>query len=482
MSARARIALLDDDDLVVAMLTRALRSEGYEVQGRTDPAGAIDAIRAFAPDLVMLDVKLPGVNGLDLLAELGERTLDAQVVMLSSDASAESAVRAMKMGAVDYLTKPFDLEEVKLVVASILEKGRLRREVEYLRRISGAELARREIIGTSQAVQSLRDGAEKLAHAAVNMVLITGENGTGKELVARYIHQLMHPNGSLRVAPFIGINCAAIPEPLIESELFGHEKGAFTDARAEKRGVFELAAGGAILLDEIGEMRWDLQAKLLRVLEERTVRRIGGRHDIPLTATVFATTNRDLEDAMQKGEFRLDLFYRLATFSLNIPPLRERSEDLLPLARHFLATFAAKYRRPPLTDFSPEAERLLRAYTWPGNVRELRNVMERIVVLGSGDLVLQEHLPKEILRLEPGAAQAPPPSPGTMVLPEGGLSLDALERSLIEQALQRAGGNKALAAKLLGITYDSLRYQAKKLGLDAPLVPPVGVARVVTRD
>jgi DNA-binding NtrC family response regulator len=481
MSPSARIFLLDDDDLIVAMLTRALRGEGHTVQGRSDPAGAVDAIRAFAPDLVLLDVKLPGTSGLDLLTQLSEQPSGAQVVMLSSDASAESAVRAMKMGAVDYLTKPFDLEEVKLVVASILEKGRLQREVEYLRRISGAELARREIIGSSEAVRALRDGAEKLAHAAVNMVLITGENGTGKELVARYIHQLMHPNGGARMAPFIGINCAAIPETLIESELFGHEKGAFTDAHAEKKGVFELAAGGTILLDEIGEMRWELQAKLLRVLEERAVRRVGGRHDIPLTATVFATTNRDLEAAMEKGAFRVDLFYRLATFSLHLTPLRERREDLLPLARHFLASFAAKYGRQLVTDFSPEAERLLLAYPWPGNVRELRNVMERIVVLGSGGLVLQEHLPKELLRMRGEAPPMPAPLPGTMVLPEGGLSLDALERDLIEQALHRAGGNKALAAKLLGMTYDSLRYQARKLGLDGAAANDPNV-RVVTPD
>jgi DNA-binding NtrC family response regulator len=478
MTAPARIFLLDDDDLVVAMLARALRSEGYEVQGRTEAAGAVDAIRAFAPDLVLLDVKLPGTSGLEILTELSERAFGAQVVMLSSDASAESAVRAMKMGAVDYLTKPFDLEEVKLVIASNLEKGRLQREVEYLRRISGAALAKREIVGTSAAIRTLRDGAEKLARAAVNMVLITGESGTGKELVARYIHQCMHPNGSSRMAPFIGINCSALPEQLIESELFGHEKGAFTDAHAEKKGVFELAAGGTILLDEIGEMRWDTQAKLLRVLEERTIRRVGGRLDIPISATVFATTNRDLEEAVQKGEFRTDLFYRLATFSLHIPPLRERSEDLLPLARHFLASFAAKYGHHIVTDFSPEAERLLLAYPWPGNVRELRNVMERIVVLGSGDLVLQEQLPKELLRLRSDGPPPPVPASGVL-LPEGGLSLDALERSLIEQALARAGGNKALAAKLLGMTYDSLRYQAKKLGLDGA---GNGAARIQTTD
>jgi len=480
VAAQARIFILDDDELVVAMLVRALRGEGYDVQSSHDPAGVIETIQAFAPDLVLLDMKLPGATGIEILERLNERLRGVQVVMLSSDASAESAVRAMKLGAVDYLTKPFELEEVKLVLASLLEKAGLQREVEYLRKVSVGELARRDLIGASSAVTALREGAGKLARAGVNMVLITGENGTGKEQVARYIHQLMHPGGPGRVAPFIGINCAAIPETLMESELFGHDRGAFTDARADKKGAFELASGGTILLDELGELRWDLQAKLLRVLEERTFRRVGGHVDVPLGATVFATTNRDLEDAIRDGQFRVDLFYRLATFSLHIVPLRERTDDLLPLARHFLGFFAAKYGRPPVTGFSGDAERLLLAYRWPGNVRELRNVMERLVVLGGGEEVQAEHLPKEILRLRPEPAAARLASPERIVLPEGGLSLDALERDLIEQALERAGGNKAIAAKLLGVSYDSIRYQVKKLGLSGS--PMQGLPRLVPPD
>ncbi|MFT3914990.1 MAG: sigma-54 dependent transcriptional regulator [Anaeromyxobacteraceae bacterium] len=469
MSVRARIFLLDDDELVVTMLARALRGEGYEVLARTDPAGAVEELRTFAPDLVLLDLKLPGTTGLDVLGELTERAIPGQVVMLSSDGSAESAVRAMKMGAVDYLTKPFDLDEVKLVLASILEKGQLRQEVEYLRRISGPALARREPVGGSAVVRELRAAAEKLARAAVPMVLVTGESGTGKELMSRYIHDLMHAANGGRLRPFIGINCAALPEQLIESELFGHEKGSFTDARSEKKGIFELASGGTILLDEIGEMKWNLQAKLLRVLEERTVRRIGGRHDLPIDATVFATTNRDLDEAVRNGEFRMDLFYRLATFSIHIPALRERPEDVLPLARHFLGNFATKYGRTPMTEFTPEAERLLTAYAWPGNVRELRNVFERIVVLEAGPIVRAEHLPKELLRLAPAHAHAhgAPAAGSGLQLPPEGLSLDELEKSLIEQAFARAHGNKAQAAKLLGITYDSLRYQIRKLGLES---------------
>jgi DNA-binding NtrC family response regulator len=383
--------------------------------------------------------------------------------MLTSDDSAESAVKAMKLGAVDYLTKPFDMDEVKIVVAAIVEKGNLKHEVEYLRKIS-SDLVYKEIIGTSGVVGKLKEKADKLAQAGVPTVMITGENGTGKELFARYIHRMMHGDNPSGYAPFVGINCAALPEPLIESELFGHEKGSFTDAKAEKKGIFELASQGSILLDEIGEMKPNLQTKLLRVLEERKIRRVGGRHDIPIDATVFATTNRNLEEAVEKGDFRIDLYYRLNVFSLHIPPLRERQEDLLLLAQYFLAFFSAKYNRAALKGFSPEAEKLLLSYGWPGNVRELRNVVERIVVLESGDMVLPEHLPKEILyRKESGSTAAPGPG---ITLPEGGLSLDEVEKNLILQALEKSGGNKTQAAKLLGVTYDSLRYQIKKFGLE----------------
>jgi DNA-binding NtrC family response regulator len=462
MRSKGRIFLLDDDELIVTMLARALRGQGYEVQAETSPEGFVDKVRSFSPDVVLLDVKLPGRSGMDLLKELTDRGVEAQVVMLTSDDSAESAVKAMKMGAADYLTKPFDIDEVKIVVASLVEKGNLKQEVEYLRKVS-SELKYKEIVGASDVVRGLKEAAEKLARAGVPTVLITGENGSGKELFARYIHGLMyadHPG----CAPFIGINCAALPEPLIESELFGHERGSFTDAKVEKKGIFELASGGAILLDEIGEMRWNLQAKLLRVLEERKVRRVGGSHDIPIDATVIATTNRNLGEAMKAGEFRVDLFYRLATFSLHVPALRDRADDILPLAQHFLAAFSAKYGRCAPTSFSPEAKRLIVSYRWPGNVRELRNVIERIVVLESGDTILPEHLPKEMLFARRHDT-VHDPAPG-ITLPDEGISLDEIERTLIFQALARCAGNKAQAAKLLGITYDSLRYQIKKFGLD----------------
>jgi len=479
MKTRARIFLLDDEELVVTMLARSLKGEGYDVKWTTDPTGAEDAIQAFRPDVVLLDLKLPGTNGLEILARVKERGIDTQVVMLTSDATAESAVRAMKMGAAHYFTKPFDLDEVKLMLASIVEKAQLKHEVEYLRRVAGGDGWRGEMIGTSGLIRALKEQAAKFARAGVPLVLITGENGTGKEMLARHMHQLMHADTEERPSPFIGINCAALPDQLIESELFGHEKGAYTDAHSDRKGVFELGTGGSVLLDEIGEMKWDLQAKLLRVVEEWKFRRVGGTHEMPIHATVFATTNRDLHQAVKDGQFRIDLFYRFATFSLHIPPLRERPQDIIPLAHHFMATYCAKYRRNALAGFSPEAEQLLLGYGWPGNVRELRNVVERIVVLEVGPTVLPGHLPKEILfptEPEPApedqegelrcnfSAASPGASPA-FDLPEGGLSMEDLESTLIVQALARTGRNKAQAAKLLGITYDSLRYQMKKFGL-----------------
>jgi len=459
VKANGRVFVLDDDDLIVSMLARSLKREGYQVQAETDPGGVVEKIRSFSPHVVLLDIKLPGVNGLDVLRELAGG--GTRVVMLTSDDSAESAVRAMKVGAVDYLTKPFDLEEVKKVIAAIIEEGSPRHEPGYLRTVS-SDRAQVRLIGTSAAVSALKESAEKLAKARVPSVLITGESGTGKELVARYIHDSMHSGDSSAHAPFIGINCAALPEDLVESELFGHEKGAFTDAKVEKVGIFELAAGGTVLLDEIGEMKWNLQAKLLRALEEWKVRRVGGRIDIPIQATVFVTTNRNLEEAVKTGDFRIDLFYRLATFCLHVPPLREHREDVIPIAEHYLGLFAAKYSRPGPTGFSAEAARLLRAHDWPGNVRELRNTIERLVVLESGPTVLPEHLPK-VFRRESASGHT---SSGEITLPDAGLSLEDLESTLIVQALTKTGRNKVQAAKLLGITYDSLRYQVKKLGLD----------------
>jgi DNA-binding NtrC family response regulator len=465
MKVPAKIFLVDDDELIVSMLSKVLKNEGYDVRTATNARDVVGKIASWSPSVVMLDIRLPDRNGIEVLEDIVKRGLDTQVVMLTADDTAETAVKAMKLGAADYLTKPFNVDEVKIVLSNIIEKGKLKQEVDYLRKVS-SELLEKSIIGESPVIRELQSKIEKMAEASVSTILITGESGTGKELFARHAHRLLHSGAGEKYAPFIRVNCAALPESLLESELFGYVRGAFTDARSDKKGLFEMAQGGSILLDEIGEMKQDLQSKLLRVLEERMVRRVGGSEEIPIDATVIVTTNRGLSDMVERGEFRMDLFYRLNAFSLHVPPLRERKEDIPVLTEYYLSYFCAKYNKKAIRRYSPEAEKLLVSHDWPGNVRELRNVIERIVVLESGDTILPEHLPKEI-----STKHATLPSSGgtgttAFVLPEGGISLDDVEKNLIVQALERTRNNKTQAAKLLQISYDALRYQVKKFGLE----------------
>jgi DNA-binding NtrC family response regulator len=459
---KEKIFLIDDDTLIVSMTSRALKNEGYEVRSETVKfTDVVDAVASWAPAVVLLDLRLPETSGVEILEKIKQRGLASEVIMLTSESNLETAVKCMKLGAADYLTKPFIIDEVKIVIGNIIEKGKLKREVSYLRGLYQG-MFQKELIGESPELSELQAKMEKIADSHVSSILITGESGTGKELVARCLHRSMSSAESGAYSPFIAVNCSALPEALLESELFGYEKGSFTDAKSEKKGIFELADGGTILLDEIGDMKIELQSKLLRVLEERAVRRIGGRDELPVELTVIGTTNKDLGVAVEKGEFRKDLFYRLNVFSLHIPPLRERTGDIAPLSRHFLRHFATKYKKKTVQDFSPEAEALLCSYSWPGNVRELKNVIERIVVLENASLILPEHLPKEIVQEQPSISQPGDP----FILPEHGISLDDLEKDLILQALERAKNNKTLAAKLLNISYDSLRYQIKKLGLE----------------
>ena len=462
MKKQEKIAIIDDDALIVSMLTRTLKKENYEVFSESAEFGDIvNTIITYAPAVLLLDIRLPGTNGIDILKKIKERNTGIQVIMVTSDETAETAVTCMKLGAADYLTKPFNIEEVKIIVANVLERARLRDEVTYLRTLYD-ENFEKEIIGSSPAIKELRAEMEKISRKRVPSVLITGESGTGKELVSRCLHRAMSMVNEAGYAPFIAINCSAMPDTLLESELFGHEKGAFTDAKAEKKGIFELAHHGTVLLDEIGEMKLDLQSKLLRVLEERTVRRIGGQHEIGVDITVIATTNRNIPEATEKGEFRKDLFYRLNIFPLHIPPLRERRQDILPIAEYYLNYFTERYRNKTLRAIAPEAGTLLEKYDWPGNVRELKNVIERIVVLETSEALRPEHLPQEIT-----AALPLPRAAGgkKFMLPDEGLSLEELEMDLIMQALDKAKNNRVAAAKLLGITYDALRYQLKKAGI-----------------
>lgn len=461
LKKKRKLFIVEDDELIVLTLSRALEREGYEIMSDVTAADILNKVRAWFPDVVLLDVNLPGRNGIDILQEIRESGLPAKVVMLTADDTAETAVKAMKLGAADYLTKPFNIEEVKIVISNVIENKRLEQEVDYLRKVNSSYM-KGDLLGQSQAIEEIKTKVAKMADARVTSILITGESGTGKEVLARYLHKLMYDEGSARHEPFVGVNCAALPRHLLESELFGYEKGAFTDARADKKGLFELAVGGTILLDEVGEMEPHLQTALLRVLEERTVRRLGGKDDIPIEVTVIATTNRDLADAVKDGSFRKDLFFRLSAFYLHIPPLRERREDIIVLARHFLSLFSGRYNKKMFKGFSPAAEKLLESYSWPGNVRELKNLIERIVVLENAEEIVPEHFPNWLLD-KAGDQQA---QNRGFTLPEEGISLEDFERDLIRQALERTQNNKSGAAKLLSMSYDSFRYQIKKFGLE----------------
>ncbi len=461
MKTKGRVFLLDDDELISAMLSRSLKKQGYDVQSETTTEDILGKIASWCPDLVLLDIHLDEhKSGLDILKEINEEEIPAQVVMLTADDSAESAITAMKRGAADYLTKPFNMTEVQMVIKNLIEKQRLRQEVDYLRKARSPYLEDR-MIGQSPAIVELREKAARLAEAHVNIVLITGESGTGKEVMARYIHNRVHPDRNEEYSPFIAVNCTALPEQLFESELFGHAKGAFTDAKSDKKGLFELADGGTILLDEIGDMDSSLQSKLLRVIEKREVRRIGGKIDLPIDVTVIATTNTNLEQALDAKRFRTDLFFRLNTFPLHIPPLRERREDIPLLAEHFLTVFSQAYLKSGIKGFSPDALKILSSHDWKGNCRELRNVIERIVVLEDVETIQPEHLPVALTKREFVERRAS----GRFILPETGICLEELEKDLIQQALKQTDNNQTKAAKLLGMSYDSLRYQIKKFGL-----------------
>ncbi|HUI44697.1 MAG TPA: sigma-54 dependent transcriptional regulator [Nitrospirota bacterium] len=462
MRDQQKIYIIDDDELILSMLSRVLKSNSYEVRTATSADDIVSKIKSWSPAVVLLDIRIADQSGIDVLTEIVKQELPSQVVMLTADDTAETAVKAMKLGAADYLTKPFNVDEVKIVIQNIIEKGKLKQEVTYLRKVQ-SEVFEKEIIGESKIVQELKAKIERMADASVSTLLITGESGTGKELFARYAHRMLHKASGNRFAPFIKVNCAALPETLLESELFGYEKGSFTDAKSDKKGLFEMAQGGSILLDEIGDMKHALQGKMLRVLEERTVRPVGGSEEIPIDVTVIATTNRNLAEAVDQGSFRMDLFFRLNTFYLHIPPLRERKEDIPLIMQYFLSQFTTRYQRKTTTRISPEAEKILTSYPWPGNIRELRNLLERVVVLEGAEEILPEHLPNW---LTGKAGITPPSSGGRLSLPAQGLSLDDLEKDLIVQALERTNNNKTQAAKLLNLSYDAFRYQVKKFGLE----------------
>lgn len=460
---RDKVLVVDDDRQNRWTLAEALRGWGYNVTEAETVCGAIAAFDAERPAAVLLDINLPDGLGLDVLGDIKRKTPEAVVIMVTGQVLAEDVITALRGGAYDFIAKPVNLDELEITVRNAIETGRLRTEVTRARRERARKFSFGQIVGESPAIRKILSLARKVAESEAASVLLQGESGTGKDLVAKAMHY-----GSRRAdQPFVTINCAAIPANLIESELFGYEKGAFTDAKQRKEGLFEQAEGGTLFLDEIGEIEIGLQAKLLRVLEEGVFRRVGGLKDIPLNVRVVAASNRDLRSESQIGRFRLDLYYRLSVIQLDLPPLRARGDDVLLLAEHFVKALNERLRRK-IRGVSPEAAEVFRRYEWRGNVRELRNVIERAMILEDGDLVTTEYLPANLTE-QPLEAVTTPDLPGLKIeagvlhLPLQNLSLKVLENSLLRWALEESGGNKSQAARLLGITRDQLIYRLKTM-------------------
>jgi DNA-binding NtrC family response regulator len=456
MANTAKILVVDDERLIRWTLSQSLSELGHEVFEAPDGEAAIARAAAEEPDLVLLDIRMPGLDGLQVLQVLRREHPATAVVMISAHGTLETAVEAMKLGAADYISKPFQAADVQHAVTRLLERRRVERERDLLLGREASQYGLASLVGVSGPMQRVRELVARLSAAGPSNVLIEGESGTGKGLLARVLHYA----GPRARKPFVEVSCTALAEGLVESELFGHERGAFTDARTSKQGLFELADGGTVFLDEIGDMPLAAQAKLLRALEDRVFKRVGGVRDIRVDLQVVAATNRELGQAAQEGRFRKDLYYRLAVVRLELPPLATHREDIPLLAEAFIRHYNRELGRA-VRGVSPAALALLGAYRWPGNVRELRNVIERAVLLGARPEIGPEDLPAEISRI---TAPEAPPGPA---LPPRGLSMEEVERELIQRALADEGGNQTHAARRLGISRDTLRYRLKKHGLGA---------------
>ena len=474
----ARILVVEDDASVNALLLEVLRGEGYRVEGVQDGARALPAADELAPDLVLLDIHLPGADGIDLLKALHGRTPPVSVIMISGERSVPTVVEAIRLGAFDYVAKPFQIDKLLIAVRNALVLARREREVAELRAQVAGPFDLRNVVGESPALSRARETARKVVGSTAP-ILIRGESGTGKELFAR----AMHFGGPRREAPFIAVNCAALPEPLLESELFGHEKGSFTGAAARRIVKFEQADGGTLFLDEIGDMPLSIQAKLLRILQEQVFERVGGTEQIRVDVRILSATHQNLEELIRGKQFREDLFYRINTVTITIPPLRERAGDILLLAGRFLEEFAARERKK-IEGFTPAAAEALGRHRWKGNIRELRNAVERAVLLGDGPRIDVGDLPP--LGEAPAGTDAVPRADGTtdgakaagpgLPGPEASVNLEeaveAFEKAAIRRALLRHDGVKARAARDLGLTEKIIGYKIDKYKIDLKDRPP----------
>jgi DNA-binding NtrC family response regulator len=466
----ATVLIVDDEHSLARSAKAFLADHGYETEVAGTGEKALELLASLQPDVVFADVRLPGMSGLDLLRRIRESDPAIPVIMLTAYGSIEGAVEAVKLGAFDYVKKPVDLEELKLLADRARENRLLRQELSYYRSRATRDVGFEGLVGASPAIRAVLERARQIAALdETPPVLITGETGTGKGLLARAIHS----SGLRAMKPFIEINCTALPATLMEAELFGYERGAFTDAKESKPGLVEAAEGGFLFLDEIGDVDVSVQGKLLRAIEERAVRRVGSVRERKIDLRIMAATNRDLEREVRHERFRKDLYFRLAVIVLDVPPLRERGDDVLLLSEQFLKAFNAKYGKV-VRDISAPARELLRSYPWPGNIRELSHVIERAVLWSRGSTLDIEHLsltspaghpgpPSPAAFPRAGAVAADPgPTPG---LPPQGIDLVQWEKSILEQALREAGGNQTKAAERLGISRDTLRYRLKKFGL-----------------
>ena len=449
------ILIVDDEKTIRWSLGEALTEEGYEIAEAENAEKGFEVFRDRSPDVVLLDLRLPGEDGLSLLGRLRSIDPTVPVIMMTAYGEVGTAVEAMKSGAYDFIQKPFALEKIKITIENALETHRLKNEIAYLKDRTASHLGFKNFLGQSAAMAEIFNKIQKIGKSKANTILITGESGVGKELVARTIHACSHDDPR----PFMEINCASVPETLLESELFGYEKGAFTDAKTRKKGLVELAEGGTLFLDEIGEMGVTLQSRLLRVIENKTFRRVGGVQDLRVNTRIVAATNRDLERAIEEKSFRKDLYYRLKVIPVHVPPLRVRKEDVPLLVNHFVDRFNRELGKK-VKPVRREVMEALVGYDWPGNVRELKNVIERAMLLDAEDEILLEHLPGEIYRgdrVKTGGEEA-----ARVLTSFFPMTLREMERVQIARTLQQTSGNKSKAATILGISRQTLREKLKQ--------------------
>ncbi|MBZ5547916.1 MAG: sigma-54 dependent transcriptional regulator [Acidobacteriia bacterium] len=471
--ATDKILVVDDERLVRWSLRQKCEEWGYQVIEAEAGEPGLKLAQHESPDLVLLDVRLPDLSGLEVLDQLKKNGDARAVIMITADPQLDDVKVALKLGAYDFVGKPLDFDELHVAIKNALEASRLRSEVQSLRGEVKRSAGYHEIVSASPKMTELMNFVRKVAASEATTILIQGESGTGKDLIAKAIHY----ESTRQEKPFVAINCSAIPETLMEAELFGHEKGAFTDAKQMKKGLFEVADGGSLFLDEIGELSPLLQAKLLRVLEDQVIRRVGGVRDMQVNVRVIAASNRDLEKAVREGNFRQDLYYRLAIIAIFIPPLRERKEDILPLVTFFIDRYNQRFRKS-VRGISDETRRLLVQHSWPGNVRELKNSIERAMILEDEPFLRPVYLPFSVSEAQAGLTafertaahdngQVLPNgrSLPRLYIPEGGTSLEEVERAMVELAMKQANSNQTHAAKLLDISRDALRYKLKKFGL-----------------